>query len=180
MKRCSKCGQTRPLADFSRCSASSDGLDRWCRECKARSYQAWAAGHRPPATRTPRLGRSATLARQAQWREVNREKLRQQERDRYDANREQVLAQLREYREKALEHYGRSCACCGSTDHPEIDHIHGGGTAHRRVLGISGGYWFCKWLADQGFPDGYQTLCRPCNRSKADGQRCRLDHGGTQ
>ena len=79
-----------------------------------------------------------------------------------------------------LAHYGRVCACCGSTDDLGTDHVNGGGKAHRKALfgqdpgGHSFRYW--SWLINQGFPDGFQTLCRRCNRSKGDGPACLL-HG---
>jgi hypothetical protein len=73
-----------------------------------------------------------------------------------------------------LDHYGRVCACCGSTDRLNIDHVTGGGRAHRAQLGSS--YALYRWLIDNNFPPGFQTLCLPCNVSKKDGDRCRIDH----
>ena len=35
---------------------------------------------------------------------------------------------------------------------------------------------FYAWLVRNGFPEGFQTLCWPCNKSKDTGDRCRLDH----
>lgn len=35
MKRCTKCEETKPLADFSRDPARSDGLSSWCKPCRA-------------------------------------------------------------------------------------------------------------------------------------------------
>jgi len=36
-----------------------------------------------------------------------------------------------------------------------------------------------RWLVKNGFPEGFQTLCRPCNVSKKRGTRCRLKHQAT-
>lgn len=33
-----------------------------------------------------------------------------------------------------------------------------------------------RWLIKNGFPEGFQTLCWPCNRSKGNRQVCQLDH----
>jgi hypothetical protein len=74
-------------------------------------------------------------------------------------------------------HYGRACTCCGATENLTIDHVNGGGKAHRRRLGVNGGRAFWAWLIAQGFPDGYQTMCTPCNQSKGAGAACRLWHG---
>jgi hypothetical protein len=92
---------------------------------------------------------------------------------------DQAAYQRRTYaRNKTLvfEHYGTSCSCCGSVDLLQIDHIAGGGKAHRKEVG-GGGSPFYRWLVGQGFPAGYQTLCRPCNGSKNNGEFCRLHDG---
>jgi hypothetical protein len=78
---------------------------------------------------------------------------------------------LRKVRREVFEHYGLSCAHCGETRFNAlcIDHINGGGNAHRRELfgrlrGTS--YSFYRWLKSQGFPPGFQTLCLTCNLEK--------------
>ena len=45
-----------------------------------------------------------------------------------------------------------------------IDHVNGGGTKHRKELGM-GGSTFYTWLIKNNFPDGYQVLCHNCNQS---------------
>lgn len=44
-----------------------------------------------------------------------------------------------------------------------IDHIDGGGTAHRRQVGH--GDAFYKWLRAAGLPAGFRVLCHNCNLS---------------
>lgn len=78
-------------------------------------------------------------------------------------------------RRAIFRHYGRVCACCGTRENLTVDHIDGGGNAHRAEIG-QGGYGFSRWLVVNGFPDGFQILCGPCNESKGDGKSCRLDH----
>ena len=76
-------------------------------------------------------------------------------------------------------HYGDgTCACCGTTDELTIDHVHGDGAEHRRVIGEGGGALY-HWLVVNGLPDGFQVLCDPCNRSKGRGPACRTDHERT-
>lgn len=58
------------------------------------------------------------------------------------------------------------CACCGE---PElkflaIDHIDGGGRAHRAKYRSPWSYF--KWFRDNGFPAGFQVLCHNCNCAK--------------
>jgi hypothetical protein len=101
-------------------------------------------------------------------------------------NREQARASERkshrrkhqENRDAVLDHYGRACSCCGTTDNLCIDHVNGGGTAHRIALfgSASDSSKLYRWLVRQGFPPGFQVLCMRCNSSKANGPSCRLDH----
>jgi len=67
-------------------------------------------------------------------------------------------------RNKIIKEYGGVCVCCGE-EHIEflsIDHIGGGGTKHRKVLG--GGTSFFLWLKENDFPkDNYRLLCMNCN-----------------
>jgi len=70
-----------------------------------------------------------------------------------------------------LMHYGKGkCACvkCGFSDIRalSIDHIEGNGAEHRKML-RRGGLSFYKWLAQNGFPSGYQTLCMNCQWIKS-------------
>jgi len=127
----------------------------------------------------------------------NRDERTERMRRRYQENREARLEQSRQYYQENLDavrrgvrnradklraqvfgHYGTSCACCGRTDDLSIDHIGGNGHEHRQeIFGRQGGgVEFYHWLIQHGFPEGYQTLCRPCNQSKFTGDRCRLQH----
>jgi hypothetical protein len=78
-------------------------------------------------------------------------------------------------RKAVFDHYGRSCACCGYGESLTVDHIYGGGNWHRALVG-DGSYGFYRWLVVNEFPAGFQTLCKRCNVSKADGESCRLNH----
>ena len=71
-------------------------------------------------------------------------------------------------RKEVLKHYSNGvmqCACCGEERYEFlcIDHINGGGTKHRRVIGYGGGLW--QWLRSHGYPLGYRVLCYNCNFS---------------
>ncbi len=64
-----------------------------------------------------------------------------------------------------LTHYGDGeCACvkCGFNDIRalSIDHINGGGTAHRKIVGS--GDRIYAWLVRNDYPQGFQTLCMNC------------------
>ena len=164
MKHCPRCLQEKSLDAFAR-SASI------CRECDS--------------------------ARAREWRQVNAQRVREyrlQRRDADNARRHQSrldnysrdLESQRKYRNATriavFEHYGTVCACCGGSQHLTIDHVDGNGDGHRRDLFGSrqGGIPFYTWLIANGFPGGYQTLCRPCNTSKFTGGQCRLQHSVAQ
>jgi 5-methylcytosine-specific restriction endonuclease McrA len=114
--------------------------------------------------------RAATFTAADEAREVARRQRQQKYRQKYGQTYRQTI------RTKVLDHYGWACVCCGTTENPSIDHINGGGTAHRREPGILTSTKFYRWLVQEGFPEGFQTLCVPCNNSKHEGKRCRLEH----
>jgi hypothetical protein len=70
-------------------------------------------------------------------------------------------------RETCLRHYGGDpvrCAWCGGTEGPwEIDHIGGGGSAHRREM-TARGTNISYELQRLHYPPGYQVLCTTCHR----------------
>ncbi len=158
-KRCRECGQVKPLDEFHSRVSAPDGHRSDCRDCRTsqerQRYQA---------------NREAKLSYQRQYYEANTEAVQGYQRRYRDASRAAVFS-----------HYGRVCACCGTADDLTIDHVNGDGARHRQALyGDSqqgtGADHFYVWLIKQGFPAGYQTLCRPCNASKKGSLACRLDH----
>jgi hypothetical protein len=82
-----------------------------------------------------------------------------------DKKKAYEAARYRKIREEVFSHYGNTCACCHERENVvlTIDHVNGGGCQHRRELGSKKIY---KWLIDNNFPEGYQTLCRNCNEGK--------------
>lgn len=73
----------------------------------------------------------------------------------------------RSLREEIVEHYGARCVCCGETEKVFlcIDHINGGGRAHRIAVGGSS-HAVYRSIRRQGFPDDFQVLCYNCNAAK--------------
>ena len=59
-----------------------------------------------------------------------------------------------------------SCICCGEThfEFLTIDHINGGGEAHRKSIG-GPGRTMDRWLRLNGYPDGFRVLCYNCNNA---------------
>jgi len=170
LRRCSKCGVRRPLSEF-RWNVVHQAWQSWCVECEREWKRQYDRAHREEA-----------LERNRRWREANREQFNERSRQ-WQAQPERQ-EQRRQYRTavraRVLKHYGTACACCGITERLTIDHVNGDGRTHRQELfgrQKIGSYPFYLWLIRQGFPDGYQTLCLPCNQSKGDRDRCVLWHG---
>jgi len=113
-------------------------------------------------------------------RDCTRSRSRRHYEDNFAAAAEQKRKYQASFRSQVFDHYGQVCACCGTTENLSIDHAGSDGRSHREQLfgksqgRASSGFYF--WLVKQGFPPGYQVLCRPCNSSKGRSERCRLDH----
>lgn len=139
------------------------------REAQRRYIASGRSAENSRRWRAANIDKSRALTRESlrRWREANPEAVREASR----RSRQQT-------KDRVFDHYGRSCACCGTTEKLTIDHVGGGGTQHRvEVLGRNqAGAQFYAWLVRTGFPEGFQTLCRRCNTSKHDGGRCRLSH----
>jgi hypothetical protein len=71
-------------------------------------------------------------------------------------------------REVFSQYGGCRCSCCGETiiEFLQIDHVHGGGNAHRKSIRKRSGEQFYKWLKANNFPPGFQVLCANCNLAK--------------
>ena len=108
------------------------------------------------------------------YRDKNRGKISTRKRKKYAATprvRAAVYEWRRMWRQKLKEqvfaHYGGPvCACCGELEFAflTVDHINGGGNAHRREIGV--GQDILRWLVKNGLPPGFQILCYNCNNAK--------------
>lgn len=67
-----------------------------------------------------------------------------------------------------MNYYGKICQCCGESNlvFLSLDHINGGGTKHRKEIGIGKLY---RWIVKNNFPSGFQVLCMNCNWAKSHG-----------
>lgn len=74
-------------------------------------------------------------------------------------------------KKEVLTHYCGGpprCKECGESElrFLALDHIHGGGAAHAREIGGSGGY-MALWARKNGYPPIFQVLCHNCNIRKS-------------
>jgi hypothetical protein len=166
-------------------AANRETVNERARQYRAANPEAHREANRRWREKDPEHAREKTR----RWRAANLEQSRASARESVRRWREanpdtarQMAAELRQQlRAVVFDHYGHACGCpgCDATTRLTIDHVDGQGTAHRAAL-FNGrqmaGWHFYAWLAENGFPGGFQVLCRPCNASKRSGERCRLDH----
>jgi hypothetical protein len=137
-RKCPTCKELHPLSNFVRNPTSGDGYGV-CKPCRR--------------------------VRDAANREANRERFRAEHAAWRAANREHVRAYARrkaaELRDAVLAAYGGECACCGEQQQEflTLDHIEGGGTAHRKATHRK----VYEQLRRDGFPPGYRIFCWNCN-----------------
>lgn len=67
-----------------------------------------------------------------------------------------------------LQHYSGkavpACECCGESTYEflSLDHIEGGGAAHRKEIGVARIY---AWVWRNKLPPGFRVLCHNCNQA---------------
>lgn len=107
-------------------------------------------------------------------REHNRPQILQKNRGYYLANAASFKEAARAYqlqtKVEVLSHYSSGsprCRACGESDlrFLALDHLNGGGKAHKREIGGSGGYVYL-WARKNGYPPIFQVLCHNCNTRK--------------
>ena len=77
-------------------------------------------------------------------------------------------------KQRVMDHYGGKCLCCGETGllFLTIDHVDENGAEHRKEISPNfkgkgrSGDLFYRWLEENNYPDGFQTLCFNCNIGK--------------
>jgi hypothetical protein len=83
-------------------------------------------------------------------------------------------------RKEAIDMYGGKCECCGETIYEflALDHIHGGGSNHKKKLKEEGtSIWY--WLKKHRYPKGeFRVLCHNCNQSLGAWGYCPHNRGG--
>lgn len=66
-------------------------------------------------------------------------------------------------KEEVFAYYGGKCICCGESNlgFLTLDHVNGGGTAHRKAYSSHGRLYAN--VRKLGFPNDFQILCMNCN-----------------
>lgn len=88
-----------------------------------------------------------------------------------DYHMDKCQERKRKLRLICIEAYGGACRCCGEKmiEFLQFDHVNDDGAEHRKKVKPGS---ICRWLIDNGFPDGIQLLCANCNYAKAQYGRC--------
>ena len=102
-----------------------------------------------------------------QYRLKNHDRIQSIDHRHYMDNRDRSLAYHKTHRAaikcEVMRHYSPSLTCqrCGIADLRvlSVDHIDGGGNAHKKREGTTNIYY---WLKRHGFPPGFQILCMNC------------------
>jgi hypothetical protein len=160
-KRCCRCKQVKSLAQFSSNRSRQDRLDIQCRECNRERTREKKARHLAEEKCTDcglPIGSSPS-----RWR-CNNCRIRPTHGTWGSRNiRQQVF--------RAYAGDAPCCACCGQSavEFLTLDHVNGGGRAHRRLTSNQGVY---HRLRRNGFPPGFRILCFNCNMARGFYGRC--------
>jgi hypothetical protein len=174
-KLCPRCGEVKSTKEFGANIGRHDGLQVYCLPCakayrntdefKARQMKrnkAWYAKHAEQE-------REKALERYYANPDPVRAKRRKINRDpaEYARHVADVLARAREHKARVFAYYGTSCECCGESNPGflTIDHINGCTKEERKSQGNGSGLY--RWLCNNGFPEGFRTMCYNCNYGRA-------------
>lgn len=143
-KRCSKCCAFKPVTEFSKLSASKDGLCPRCRECEKQRHRQWYSNPENRekllayARELPPEKRSKRTERQRKYYKENREALLEQKRLYYEANTEAMRQKSLNYRANNKEAV-REKLRRYRKEHPEIFN-HNQRVRRDRLKGAEGSY----------------------------------------
>jgi 5-methylcytosine-specific restriction endonuclease McrA len=168
-KKCTKCGETKPVSEFHKSYTEKSGLMTQCKSCKLLYAAEYRKRNMPSlvqkAMEWAHQNRERVREVQSAHRERNRDKEKERHRKYDQENPDKVLEKLhrriakkhnvvgghfteKEWRE-VLDMYGHKCLCCGRSGVPlERDHVIPIGPPHSDEI------------------TNIQPLCRSCNARK--------------
>lgn len=169
-KRCTKCGQTKLLTEFSKNSEHSDGLASNCRKCVYENEKKWKKKNPEKVSARQKRWRDANresqIVRCKEWRDNNQAYTKEYDKEYRQTHKQEraILQRNRKARERQSgvkitaqewvnlkDKYGNKCLCCGRNDTVlAMDHV---------VPLSKGGIHSI---------DNIQPLCKSCNSHKSD------------
>jgi len=185
LKRCSRCGEEKPLSCFSSHHTTRDGLRPDCKPCKINKSNEWRAKNRDKVAASTKRSKQKKpevfLERQRQHFAKNKEKIYATSSKWRDTNREKVREKVRKWQHENREQYNlimrtvnarrRSAGNVSTVDVREL-------MVSQRGLCV-----YChvsikdKYHVDHILPvslggksdkENIQLLCPPCNQQKKD------------
>ena len=172
MRKCKKCGETKPFTDYYKQKGCRDGIRPECKACHRRAGKQYREDNaeayraRDNARNNTPERRAAAIARARNYYADNHEHCLKVRREHYRANREKYLAYSakRKALKRGAEHipytrteiYERDNGMCRLCDKP-LDNVPNGFSIDHIVPLALGG-------ADT--PANLQLTCQPCNRAK--------------
>ncbi len=139
-----------------------------CLECSKRKAKSWK-------DKNPERARKQLY----EWRDANRDTYNEINKKSYYEHQVERLTGYRDVRAKrrhrVIEHYSggaMKCALCPEAreDLLVIDHVNGGGEAHRKELKSASSDQFYGWVIRNKFPSGFRVLCHNCNHATIGGR----------
>lgn len=150
---CTNCHVEKPITDFVRNRTRRRGHNERCKQCSA----AIAKNRRNADLESAKAKARSYYAKKSQDPDWMKER------------RGKTNASRTARRHKIIAHYGGQCSCCGETtlEFLHVDHINGGGNAHRSEVGQGkhDGQAVLAWVIRNNFPEGFRVLCANCNMS---------------
>ncbi len=137
-------------------------LDHVHNDGKAHNRHRSSSSIKLDALNDPEDGNYQILCGNCNWRKHLERVRKKRGTGRHDKAQHKARAKLKH---TILTAYDGFCVGCGEadTDVLVIDHVHNDGSEHRKKVPKDKLY---VWLKQQGFPEGFQVLCRNCNRIK--------------
>ena len=104
MKTCSKCGETKPVVEFSRNRREKDGLQSWCKGCNRKYREANKQKIREDNREYRSAHRKELVKYGAEWREIHRDEIMEYGRKYREANRQSARECSHKWREDNPEY----------------------------------------------------------------------------
>jgi len=190
-KRCSKCGEVKPVDDFWKNATKKDGRQMYCKNCLRVRNQVWRGDH-PERTRENANKRYAdnpeprrkqlyewrkenpkkVLAASRKWRKANPEVMRGHDRKRYVVNpqrtRSAVVKLVNNNYTNLRAMFGPACVECGWELPPQVFEYHHLDPATKNgALSMHWGWKRVKAYVERGVVQ----LCPTCHRLRHHNER---------
>ena len=143
MKRCPKCGQTKPETEFHRNKGRPDGVQVYCKPCAIKRSSDWNKAHR-----------TKRREHQSRWRKMHPEKIREYNRENYQRHKEERNRKPHDPLARKARYLVRKAVRCGVLVKPEVCDQCKCWFPGRRIIG----FWH-----DYGKPLEVRWLCIRCH-----------------